>query len=379
MRRVATSNVELEQLQPLGKKLVSLEIEGSVSDAGLAALGAFGALEELNLTGSRVGVAGLVHLSGLRNLKRLWLCNTRVSDKGLPQLSKLTKLELLNLRVSRVVGSGLAALAPLRRLKFLGLDFTAVADAALMQLAALPRLETLDLGDSKVTGSGFASPTGFRKLKALSLQSTPLTEEGLGAIGALPALTELLLQKTRATDAWMAQLVPSKKLRKLVLAFRSTRAGADLTQLARLSQLRELWLLNHAPTEQGFENLESLSKLERAGADRVVNPQELGAQRMASFVAQPNVADYVDIVMHERDRTLRLQEVEVPKGSPVVGRSLDQLDLRASTGAMVFAVRGPDGSFVTNPDPAHLLAAGQVLIAIGNDKHLGALASLVSG
>jgi voltage-gated potassium channel len=124
---------------------------------------------------------------------------------------------------------------------------------------------------------------------------------------------------------------------------------------------------------------ESLSKLERAGADRVVNPQELGAQRMASFVAQPNVADYVDIVMHERDRTLRLQEVEVPEGSPVVGRSLDQLDLRASTGAMVFAVRGPDGSFVTNPDPAHLLAAGQVLIAIGNDKHLEALASLVSG
>jgi voltage-gated potassium channel len=124
---------------------------------------------------------------------------------------------------------------------------------------------------------------------------------------------------------------------------------------------------------------ESLSKLERAGADRVVNPQELGAQRMASFVAQPNVADYVDIVMHERDRALRLQEVEVPEGSPVVGRSLDQLDLRSSTGAMVFAVRSPDGSFVTNPDPELRLTTGQVLIAIGNNGHLEALASLVSG
>lgn len=124
---------------------------------------------------------------------------------------------------------------------------------------------------------------------------------------------------------------------------------------------------------------ESVSKLERAGADRVVNPQELGAQRMASFVAQPNVADYVDIVMHERDRSFRLQEVDVPNGSPVAGRSLDQLDLRASTGAMVFAVRSPDGSFVTNPDPALVLATGQVLIAIGNDEHLEALAALVSG
>lgn len=124
---------------------------------------------------------------------------------------------------------------------------------------------------------------------------------------------------------------------------------------------------------------ESVNKLERAGADRVVNPQELGAQRMASFVAQPNVADYVDIVMHERDRTFRLQEVVVPPGSPAERRSLGDLDLRASTGAMVFAVRSPDGSFVTNPDPALRLTAGLVLIAIGNDEHLEALTSLVSG
>lgn len=124
---------------------------------------------------------------------------------------------------------------------------------------------------------------------------------------------------------------------------------------------------------------ESVNKLERAGADRVVNPQELGAQRMASFVAQPNVADYVDIVMHERERTFRLQEVEVPPTSPTKGRSLGDLDLRANTGAMVFAVRSPDGSFVTNPDPSLRLSAGQVLIAIGNDANLDALAALVSG
>jgi voltage-gated potassium channel len=124
---------------------------------------------------------------------------------------------------------------------------------------------------------------------------------------------------------------------------------------------------------------ESVSKLERAGADRVVNPQELGAQRMASFVAQPNVADYVDIVMHERDRTFRLQEVSVPSGSPVDGQTLGHLDLRSSTGAMVFAVRSPDGSFVTNPDPALRITAGHVLIAIGSDQHLAALETRVSG
>ena len=35
---------------------------------------------------------------------------------------------------------------------------------------------------------------------------------------------------------------------------------------------------------------ESVDMLSRAGADRVVNPQSLGAARMASFVVEPNVA-----------------------------------------------------------------------------------------
>lgn len=39
-------------------------------------------------------------------------------------------------------------------------------------------------------------------------------------------------------------------------------------------------------------------------ADRVVNPQELGAARMASFVARPHVAEFVDVVMHERSLEL---------------------------------------------------------------------------
>jgi len=39
----------------------------------------------------------------------------------------------------------------------------------------------------------------------------------------------------------------------------------------------------------------SVTKLANAGADRVVNPQELGAARMASFVVRPNVAEFVDV------------------------------------------------------------------------------------
>ena len=55
----------------------------------------------------------------------------------------------------------------------------------------------------------------------------------------------------------------------------------------------------------------SAAKLERAGADRVVNPQEIGGARMAAFLVQPHVTEFLDVVMHDREMELRLEELEI--------------------------------------------------------------------
>jgi len=115
---------------------------------------------------------------------------------------------------------------------------------------------------------------------------------------------------------------------------------------------------------------ESIPKLSRAGADRVVNPQELGAARMASFVVQPNVAEFVDVVMHERSMDFRMQEVEIPVGSNMAGQSLREANLRQQAGVLVLALRGDDGSFRTNPDPDTILHPHHVIIAVGTVEAL---------
>ena len=114
-------------------------------------------------------------------------------------------------------------------------------------------------------------------------------------------------------------------------------------------------------------------KLARAGADRVVNPQQLGGDRMASFVTQPHVVDFVDVVMHDGSLQFRLGESLVPTGSHLAGESLRSAHLRDETGALVLAIRRPDGSFVTNPAPEVPLVAGDVLISVGTDEQLRAL------
>lgn len=121
---------------------------------------------------------------------------------------------------------------------------------------------------------------------------------------------------------------------------------------------------------------ESVSKLSNAGADRVVNPQELGAARMASFVARPNVAEFVDVVMHERSLEFRMQELDVPEGSVLAGQTLREIDLRQQTGVLVLALRLLDGTFTTNPDPDTVIEPHQVIIAVGTDTDLDRLQQL---
>ena len=110
---------------------------------------------------------------------------------------------------------------------------------------------------------------------------------------------------------------------------------------------------------------ESVAKLQRAGADRVVNPQELGAARMASFVVQPNVAEFIDITMHERAMDFRMQELEIAEHSSLAGSTLREANLRQRAGVLVLALRGDDGTFNTNPDPDTVLHARNVIIAVG--------------
>ncbi len=110
---------------------------------------------------------------------------------------------------------------------------------------------------------------------------------------------------------------------------------------------------------------DSIAKLSQAGADRVVNPQELGAARIASFIVQPHVAEFVDVVMHERSLEFRMQELVIENGSPLAGQTLRTADLRQRANVLVLALRRPDGTFINNPDPDLVLEPGHVLIAVG--------------
>jgi voltage-gated potassium channel len=159
-----------------------------------------------------------------------------------------------------------------------------------------------------------------------------------------------------------------ERARVLVTALNTDADNLFVTLTAR-SLCSDLFIVARARAE-GSE-----AKLAQAGADRVVNPQGIGGARMAAFVLQPHVAEFLDVVMHDGSLEFRLEEVPIPQGSPLAGRSVREAQIRDSTGALVLALRETGGGFTTNPSPETVLEAGQILIAIGTEAQLKALAA----
>jgi voltage-gated potassium channel len=119
-------------------------------------------------------------------------------------------------------------------------------------------------------------------------------------------------------------------------------------------------------------------KLLRAGADHVVNPQRLGGDRMAAFALQPHVVDYLDVVLHDGSLEIRIEEVIVVAGSQLAGETVSGSRIHDITGALILALRRPDGTFLTNPPATAIIEAGQVLIAVGSDDQVTALRRLAT-
>lgn len=174
-----------------------------------------------------------------------------------------------------------------------------------------------------------------------------------------------------ATDESVLGRAGIGRARALVAALNTDADNVYVTLCAR-RLCPELFIVARARVDTA----ESL--LVQAGADRVVNPQAIGGHRMAALVAQPHVADFLDVAMHDAGLEFRLAELTVGADSEVAGRSLRDAHLRDATGALVLAFRSPDGAFRTNPDPSEQLHPGEVLIAIGTEDQLRALRQLVT-
>jgi voltage-gated potassium channel len=123
----------------------------------------------------------------------------------------------------------------------------------------------------------------------------------------------------------------------------------------------------------------AIQRLRSAGADGVVSPGLIGGMRLASELVRPTVVGFLDRMLRDKGHALRIEEVEVPIGSPFAGRRVEDLSLRQYQNLLVLAAQhAASGELVYNPPPDHRLAEGDRLIVMGTPVGITGLESALT-
>lgn len=118
------------------------------------------------------------------------------------------------------------------------------------------------------------------------------------------------------------------------------------------------------------EEEESEHRLIRAGADRVMSPYTLGGSRMAMAILRPAMLDFIEITTKRQSLELRMEEIAVCEGSRLIDQSLEKSEVRQSYGLIIVAVKKASGKMIFNPLASYIIASGDILITMGEDKNV---------
>ncbi|MNM51573.1 Ktr system potassium uptake protein A [compost metagenome] len=102
--------------------------------------------------------------------------------------------------------------------------------------------------------------------------------------------------------------------------------------------------------------------LSKIGADKVIYPERDMGTRVAHHLASPNILEYIEL---SPDYSI----LEMQAAAPMIGRNLQELDIRAKYRCNVIAIRRGDEMNIT-PNADDRLTRGDVLVIVGHKDSL---------
>lgn len=117
----------------------------------------------------------------------------------------------------------------------------------------------------------------------------------------------------------------------------------------------------------------SVSKLIRAGADKVVSPYDIGARRMANTILRPTVIDFIELAVHNRNLDLQMEELTIGDQSQIKNATLLDSDIRKDYNLIIVAIKKKSGEMIFNPASQTKIQQGDTLVALGDRENLNRL------
>jgi len=115
----------------------------------------------------------------------------------------------------------------------------------------------------------------------------------------------------------------------------------------------------------------SQRKLQLAGADKVIMPDKIGGDHMASLVVMPDLITFMDKLSMEGGDTTHLEEVAIEDFTDQLDcNTLRDLDLRQKTGCTIIGYVAPNGDYVINPEADSKIEPKSKVIVLGKPEQI---------
>jgi len=110
------------------------------------------------------------------------------------------------------------------------------------------------------------------------------------------------------------------------------------------------------------------AKLKKAGANAVVSPNHIGGLRLVSELVRPVVVSFLDVMLREGNRGLRVEEVTVQEGSELDGLTVGALRARDIEGLVVVAIMNTERAWEMGPAGDRKLVPGEKVVIIAKPE-----------
>lgn len=108
----------------------------------------------------------------------------------------------------------------------------------------------------------------------------------------------------------------------------------------------------------------------------------IGGLRLVSEMVRPEVVNFLDVMLRDKDRTLRIEEVVIPRqaASAAGQRRIADLGLARHKLLLLALKEAAAGEprLHYNPAPEHLLCGGETLIVLGEPERVRQLSAEVA-
>jgi voltage-gated potassium channel len=205
-------------------------------------------------------------------------------------------------------------------------------------------------------GRNLSARLAHKKLPFVVVESHAETATEAMAMGYLTlegdATDEEVLQNAGIECAKVTVIALSSDADNVFLTLTARNLNTDMRILARGEQ---------ASTEK---------KLRQAGANQVVMPAVIGAQRVADMIVKPHAADLMFRVADHASLSADLEELTIVEGNRLIGQSIRDADPRHHFQLLIVAIRRADGQLKLNPEADMQISTGDTLIVLGEIENI---------